>query len=232
MSAQLDHLVIAAATLAEGMAWCEATLAVVPEPGGEHALFGTHNRLLKLNGASAPSAYLEIIAINPRVEPLRAAPLKRWFDLDQPALRQSLLVNGPQLIQWVASVPAIEIAVSSWQRLGIQPGPPLTASRPTAAGQLEWQISVRDDGQRLLNGCLPTLIEWGEVHPGQSLPNSGVTLNSLRLQHPEAPQLDMALTAIGMASVRVTAGSPTLIAELNTPCGAVTLRSIHTSPQP
>jgi hypothetical protein len=32
MQAQLDHLVIAAASLAEGVAWCEATLGVVPGP--------------------------------------------------------------------------------------------------------------------------------------------------------------------------------------------------------
>ena len=40
-SAQIDHLVVAARTLVEGVAWCEATLGVVPGPGGEHALFGT-----------------------------------------------------------------------------------------------------------------------------------------------------------------------------------------------
>jgi uncharacterized membrane protein YphA (DoxX/SURF4 family) len=41
----LDHLVIMASTLAQGVAWCEATLGVTPGPGGEHPLMGTHNRL-------------------------------------------------------------------------------------------------------------------------------------------------------------------------------------------
>ena len=39
--AQLDHLVIMANSLDEGVAWCEATLGVTPGPGGEHPLMGT-----------------------------------------------------------------------------------------------------------------------------------------------------------------------------------------------
>ena len=45
MTAQVDHLVIAASTLNEGVAWCEKTLGITPGAGGEHPLFGTHNRL-------------------------------------------------------------------------------------------------------------------------------------------------------------------------------------------
>ena len=33
-------------------------------PGGEHPLMGTHNRLLRIDSAEFPSAYLELIAIN------------------------------------------------------------------------------------------------------------------------------------------------------------------------
>jgi hypothetical protein len=226
VSAQLDHLVIAAATLAEGVAWCEATLGVVPGPGGEHALFGTHNRLLKLSAAGAPNAYLEIIAINPQAEPTRAKPLQRWFDLDQPALRASLAQSGPQLIHWVVSVPKLNEALVTWQQLGMDRGPALTASRPTPAGLLRWQIAVRDDGQRLLNGCLPTLIEWGEVHPAQSMPESALVLRRLTLKHPEAPQLDAALAGIGFMGASIAAGPAALIAELQTPSGPVVLRSI------
>ncbi len=225
MNAAIDHLVIAAATLAEGVAWCEATLGVVPGPGGEHALFGTHNRLLKLNAAGSPNAYLEIIAINPAAKPSRAAPLKRWFDLDNEALRASLKLDGPQFIHWVVSVQQLATALTTWQRLGVDRGLPLTASRPTPQGLLQWQIAVRDDGQRLLNGCLPTLIEWGGVHPARSMPNSGLILQRLTLQHPEAPRLDAALAAIGVMGASVAAGPATLIAELQTPRGPVALRS-------
>ena len=43
----------------------------------------------------------------------------------------------------------------------IDRGHVLEASRDTPAGRLAWQITVRDDGQRLFYGALPTLIEWG-----------------------------------------------------------------------
>lgn len=223
MSAAIDHLVIAANTLAEGVAWCEATLGVTPGPGGEHTLFGTHNRLLKLNAPDAPNAYLEIIAVNPSATPTRPAPLKRWFDLDQAALRSRLENEGPQPVHWVASVPDLAAALVAWRALGIHRGPALTASRPTPNGLLQWQIAVRDDGQRLLGGCLPTLIQWGEVHPAHSLPESGLALRGLKLSHPQNGLLRAALQAIGLHGVAVNNGSAHLIAELGTPLGEKTL---------
>ena len=42
----LDHLVVACRSLDAGRAWCEATFGVAPQPGGRHALMGTHNLLL------------------------------------------------------------------------------------------------------------------------------------------------------------------------------------------
>lgn len=224
-SAQLDHLVIAARTLAEGVAWCEATLGVAPGPGGEHALFGTHNRLLRLACAEAPHAYLEIIAINPQATPTRAAGLKRWFDLDDPALQAQLAEHGPQLVHWVASVPDMDAATADLRGLGIRPGTVIGASRPTPAGLLQWRISVRDDGQRLLGGALPALIQWGDTHPANAMPDSGLTLRSLALSHPDAPQLQRALGALGLHTPAVAQGHAGLTALLDTPLGPRTLRS-------
>lgn len=223
MSTALDHLVIAAATLAEGVAWCEATLGVTPGPGGEHALFGTHNRLLRLACDDAPNAYLEIIAVQPGAQPTRLAPLKRWFDLDDASLQHRLNQRGPQLVHWVASVPDLPAALHAWRALGIDRGPALTASRPTPAGLLSWQIAVRDDGQRLLDGCLPTPIQWGAVHPARSLPPSGLVLRQLRLAHPQADLLQAALQAIGLAGVPVATGDAALTATLDTPRGPIAL---------
>ena len=64
-AARIDHLVIAARTLDEGVRWCEATLGVAPGPGGTHPLMGTHNRLLSIASDEFAQAYLEIIAIDP-----------------------------------------------------------------------------------------------------------------------------------------------------------------------
>lgn len=218
-SAQLDHLVVAAQTLAEGVAWCEANLGVVPGPGGEHPLFGTHNRLLRLACSFAPRAYLEIIAIDPTAEPRCPPGSRRWFDLDDPALREQLAQQGPQLVHWVASVPDIGQALAAWRALGLDRGPALAASRPTPDGLLQWQISVRDDGQRLFGGALPTLIQWGAVHPSARITDAGLSLLSLQLQHPQAAVLQQALAVIGLGGVPVTEGEAGLSAGLGLPDG-------------
>lgn len=222
---QLDHLVIAARTLDEGVAWCEATLGMVPGPGGEHALFGTHNRLLRLSGAQAPRAYLEIIAVNPLATPTRPTPLKRWFDLDDPALQARLAQHGPQLVQWVASVPDIHAAARELAALGIDRGPVMAASRPTPTGPLHWRITVRDDGQRLFGGALPTLIQWGDTHPAATLPDSGLALRGLALSHPDATGLQQALNAVGLQQLAVAPGPAALSAAFDTPLGPRTLSS-------
>ena len=223
--ARLDHLVIAARTLDEGVAWCEATLGPAPGPGGEHALFGTHNRLLRLHSGQALQPYLEIIAINPHATPARPTGLKRWFDLDNPTLQARLAQQGPQLVHWVASVPDIDAATASLRALDIDRGPVLTASRPTPSGLLQWRITVRDDGQRLFDGALPTLIQWGDTHPSAAMPASGITLRTLTLSHPEAPRLQQALTAIGLDPTPVSQGAARLSAQLDTALGPCTLTS-------
>ncbi|GAB3778166.1 VOC family protein [Ramlibacter monticola] len=222
MRARVDHLVLGAASLDEGVAWCEATLGVTPGPGGEHPLMGTHNRLLRIATVDFPRAYFEIIA----VQPGRAAQRpRRWFDLDDEALRDRLRREGPRLLHFVASVPDVQAAVRSLQPLGIERGEVVAASRMTPRGLLQWQITVRPDGQRLFDGVLPTLIEWGETHPAAAMPESGVTLHALGASHPEAERLRAACQAIGLDALTPTAGEPRLRAVLDTPRGRVALQS-------
>jgi len=65
----VDHLVVAAATLAQGVAWCEATLGFTPTAGGQHPLMSTHNRVFNIATTEYPLAYFEIIAIDPDAPP-------------------------------------------------------------------------------------------------------------------------------------------------------------------
>ena len=226
---RIDHLVVMAHTLDEGAAWCEATLGVVPGPGGEHQLFGTHNRLLTIESPAFPLAYLEIIAINPEATGDRqtgAAGLKRWFDMDDARLNEQVRAHGPRLIHWVARMPDAQEAAARLAMVEIDRGEVLRASRPTPAGLLEWQITVRPDGRRLFDGCLPTLIEWGAVHPATRMPPSGLALQSLTLQHPRAPALAEACATVGLTDIAIrTAAQPAIEAVLTTPRGAVTLSS-------
>ena len=225
--ATVDHLVVLAPSLASGVAWAEATLGVTPGPGGEHPLMGTHNRLLRLSNVKGQpgAAYLEIIAINPAATPTLQPPEHRWFDMDDPALRERVAQTGPQLVHWVARVPALSTALQAWQQLGIARGEARAASRNTTAGLLQWQISLRPDGQRLFDGCLPTLIEWGPHHPTTAMPDSGLALQSLTLQHPQATLLQAACQAIGLDEVLISAGPARLSAQLATPRGTLTLHS-------
>ena len=225
LTTQLDHLVVAASSLAEGVQWCERVLGITPGAGGEHPLMGTHNRLFALDSATFPAAYLEIIAINSEAPCARPAGENRWFDLDDPELQRRLSQTGPQLIHWVARTSQAQAGRRALAHLGLDRGELLQASRMTAQGLLAWKITVRADGQRLFDGALPTLIEWGDVHPAHSMAPSGVALRSLQVQHPRAAALRAAYQAIGLTGITVTEGAPNLSATLQTPHGLITLES-------
>ena len=233
MHTQIDHLVIVARSLEQGVQWCEATLGITPSPGGEHTLYGTHNRLFKIASPANPMAYLEIIAIDPSaVRPKRGCPT-RWFDMDNPAL-QKVVTKEPRLVHFVVNTADIKAARMAIRMQGIDRGPAISASRRTNRGTLNWQISVRADGQRLFDGCMPTLIQWGKpdatdplkLHPRNTLTRSGVTLQSLEVIHPSAAKLQAAYDAIELNRVNVTEGPANLKATLQTPKGVVVLESL------
>lgn len=222
MNLQLDHLVVAARTLDEGVAWCERTLGVVARAGGTHPLMGTHNRVISIAGPAAERAYLEIIA----VDPLAAAPVRvRWFDLDDPQLRRDIEVQ-PRLVHWVARTDDIDGASARLRSDGLDTGRVIGASRATAAGELRWRITVRDDGKRPLGGVFPTLIQWDGIHPADAMEPSGVSLTALRLRTNDIACLGDALKALGAPSiVEATEGPTCIVAELQTSTRVVVLSS-------
>lgn len=162
MRRELDHLVVAARTLDEGAAWVEARLGVLPVPGGKHPTMGTHNRLLFIG----QGLFLEVIAPDPDVpNPGR----RRWFDLDDPAMRESL-ARAPALIHWVERTDDLGEAL----RDASEEVEVLSLER----GKYRWRIGVARDGRRPGGGTLPTLIQWEGLHPADALPDSGVRLES------------------------------------------------------
>lgn len=217
MKLEVDHLVLAARTLEEGVDWCERSLGITPGPGGRHALMGTHNRVFGIAGAAFPSTYFEIIAIDPDApDPGRA----RWFGLDDLRLRAALARDGPRLVQWVARCSDLEAALGALAREGIDGGRVLAASRATPQGDLRWRIAVPDDGKRALGGALPLLIEWGGMHPTDHLPDSGVRLTAFALA---APGGAAPLRALGLDAWIAASGAPPIAATLATPSGSITL---------
>lgn len=210
----LDHLVVAAASLEQGAAWCEATLGVLPAAGGRHPLMGTHTRLLAIGSEAFPQAYLEILAIDPQAPP---PGRPRWFGLDDPDL-QARLQDGPRLVHWVARTNAIDTDRQALIDLGCAPGDVVKASR----GALSWQILLRPDGQLMRGGALPTLIQWDGAHPADALPASGVALQALSLRG-LPPRIH---AWIGMSGVdRLEDPGPALCATLATARGPVRLES-------
>jgi hypothetical protein len=211
MTAALDHLVLAATTLADGIDYVSTLMGVVPRPGGKHAAMGTHNALLKLG----ERRYLEIIAIDPdAVKP----PRPRWFGLDNIAL-QSELMEQPRLIHWVARTTDIERAVALCPvDLGTVHG--------MARGDYRWRITIPDDGTLPAKGIVPTLIEWDVAkHPADDLPTSNVSIADVAANHPDPTAIRAALHALGLdAAIAVTYDRESrLAAMLRTPRGIVTL---------
>lgn len=207
-------------------------MGITPGPGGDHAQYGTHNRLFKIATPANPLAYLEIIAINPEAKRPANAPTRRWFDMDDAALQAAVAIE-PRLVHFVVNTSDIQAGRTALKAQGIDRGPAVQASRHSRRGLLQWQITVREDGQRLFNGALPSLIQWGKpdtaeplrLHPRNSLPRSGVTLQSIAITHPTAVKLQAAFDAIGLTGITVETGPANITATLNTPKGVVELQS-------
>jgi len=198
---ELDHLVVSAPNLAEGVAWVEARLGVALDAGGEHAFMGTHNRLLSLG----PECYLEVIAINPAA-PAPGRP--RWFDLDT-------FSGKPLLTHWVCRTDDLGAAIlAAPNGVGV--------SQALERGDLRWRMAVPADGKLPFDGAFPALIDWqGGLHPCQMLPDKGCRLASLDIEHPEAEGLAECLSKMmDLDRISVQAGTvKKLVARLNTPSG-------------
>jgi hypothetical protein len=210
-SVTLDHLVVAAVSLADGIEFIGELTGVAAQPGGKHVAMGTHNALIRLSERT----FLEIIAIDPGgTKP----PRPRWFELDNIAL-QAELTERPRLIHWVARTKGIEgVAASS--------PIPLGSVHPMSRGDYRWRITIPDDGSLPGKGIVPTLIEWDVAHhPADALPNSNVSLVSLAATHPDPASIRAALAVLGQdEAVAVTYDRDSrLAAMLRTPRGIVTL---------
>ena len=223
MPTEIDHLVVVADSLDQGAAWCEATLGVVPGPGGRHAFMGTHNRLLNLSSPAFPACYLEIIAIDPDA----AAPTRpRWFGMDDPVLRGRIR-SAPRLVHFVARSNAIDDLHAALAAVGQDAGQIVAAERQTPQGLLTWRLALHTDGNFAGRGALPKLIEWLGAHPTDSMPASPVGLATIHLAGlPEHAVRAMALRGVkcdAAGDAADGAGQAMLRLTLDTPLGRVTL---------
>jgi hypothetical protein len=194
----LDHLAVAGETLGAAVAHVEEALGVRMGPGGQHAHFGTHNRLIGLE----EGLYLEAIAIDPEAEPL---PYRRWFALDD-------FQGAPRIGNWICRVDDLDAALAAL---------PDGAGRPVdlARGDLRWRMAVPQDGRLPCGGAFPALIQWQVATlPGDTLPGKGVRLGRLEIAHPEARWLR---DVVPLEDDRVifVEGAPQMRASFETPHG-------------
>ncbi|AIY42415.1 hypothetical protein LT85_3257 [Collimonas arenae] len=203
----IDHLVVVAGTLAEGMEYVRQALGVELEAGGEHPRMGTHNCLLRLGDG----LFLEVIAVNPGAPP---PDRPRWFWLDSLDHDAS-----PRLATWVVRTNDIHAVVAASPIA-------LGTIEPMTRGQLNWLITIPGDGSLPLNGVAPTCIEWQaqQSHPASRLQNRGCSLLRLEAYHTEAQPINDMLTLVGFqgpfAAIPLAADAqPCLIAHIQTPAG-------------
>ncbi|MEP2717423.1 VOC family protein [Pseudophaeobacter sp.] len=199
---ELDHLAVAGTTLEEATAHVEEALGVPLQPGGQHAMFGTHNRLLGL----ADGLYLEAIAIDPKAQPQRQPC---WFDLDR-------FSGPPRISNWICRCLDLPAVLS---QLPKGAGEPVALTR----GDLKWDMAVPADGILPFDNLFPALIEWHSDHPAPRLQQQGCSLHHLTLSHPEAVHLQKALPLTD-ARLSFVTGPVGFEAEFDTPHGRRLLR--------
>lgn len=195
---RLDHLAVVADRLDDGVAAIERTLGFPMAGGGQHAVMGTHNRLMGLG-----DIYLEVIAIDPGAPP---PPRPRWFDMDR-------FSGPPRLANWVVACDDIGAALAA--------GPP-GWGKPMALqrGDYRWQMAVPADGRLPFDNLMPALIRWeGPLHPARALPDHGLRLSRLEVFHPQAAALRQALAGLADPRLAVVEGPPALRAVIDTPDG-------------
>jgi hypothetical protein len=202
----VDHLIYAVPELTAAVADMEDRLGVRAEAGGRHIGLGTHNALLALG----PRTYLEIIAPDPgQPEP----SLQRPFGVGD-------LTCGT-LVGWALACDDIDRAVAEARSHGYDPGEVGDGQRVGPAGtMLRWRAARNP----LTDDLVPFLICWADAeHPARSAPR-GLSLKSLRIEHPDPLSLSPALLALG-AEIEVTpAAGPALVAHLSGPTGSKVLR--------
>ncbi|MDX2191839.1 MAG: glyoxalase superfamily protein [Gemmatimonadales bacterium] len=203
----LDHLVLGAPSLDEGVAHVERLTGMRARAGGRHPQWGTHNALIGLG----VGAYLEIIAPDPSLPP---PPGPRPFGLDA--------LTAPRLVTWAARVPDLDARAERAAALGVPLGAPIEGRRVRDDGvPLAWRLT--DPAVAPCDGLVPFLIDWGaSPHPSASLTEASLDLVAFEASHPEEARAWDALEAVGLV-LPIRRGPVTLRAKVVGPRGQVVL---------
>lgn len=217
MNSAIDHLVVGAETLEQGVAFIRELFGVEIPFGGVHTTMGTHNHLMQLGG----EIFLEVIAINPDGE---STTQPRWYGLDDPFVRAQIS-QQPALLNWVVNTDNLpKLLTNASMDFGV--------STQVTRGSLSWLFGLPPDGRLLAAGMLPYLIEWKTpVHPSANMADCDCRFEGIEISHPHPDWLVAQLASISADKlVSITdagpSGTPVLTAHINTPQGIRTLNSL------
>ncbi len=218
MNTQLDHLVIAADSLEQGVAFIKESFGVLMPFGGQHPKMATHNHLM----AIGDGVFLEILAID-KLATQSTRP--RWFGLDDPFIRAQLK-QKPLLLGWVLNTSNIDQLLAGTR---FPFGKPELVTR----SKLEWVFAMPEDGRLFAGGLIPYLIQWQtQTHPAYQMADLGCRLLSLDIYHPQPHWLESILQTIGAETIPVihelkSPESAFFSATFDTPLGIKTLKSLN-----
>lgn len=216
MKTRIDHLVVGALNLQQGVSYIKEVLGVVMPYGGVHVQMGTHNHLMQLG----KDVFLEVISINPDIDRPKSP---RWYGLDDPFIKRQF-EKRPAFITWVVNTKNINEFI---QKACISFGTPELISR----GALRWHFGVPDDGRLIAGGMMPYVIEWqSDRHPASNMADVGCRLKSIEIHHPLPLWIKSVLEsidALDLVKVRALQKNevPHLIANIETPSGERQLHS-------
>ncbi|SEF48985.1 Glyoxalase-like domain-containing protein [Methylobacterium sp. 190mf] len=208
----LDHLVVVAPDLAEGVAHVRDCLGLAMPEGGRHREMGTRNHLLRLGDA----LFLEVIAVDPEAPPPSGA---RWFGLGDAARVRADWDSGRRLRGFVARADDLDGLLAAHGAL-------LGAAATMTRGDLSWRFAVPPGGAWPADGAAPCAMAWGpRGNPAATMPDPGAGLEALVLTDPDPAAVAGLHAALGLdVPPQIVSGpGPRWTARISTPSGPRTL---------
>ena len=205
----VDHLLLGASDLDQGIAYVEQQTGVRARVGGSHPGVGTRNALLSLGGRQ----YLEIIAPDPSQSSF-------GFQID---LRR---LAAPKLVTWAAATTDLDGVVARARAADFGVFGPRDGSRVRPDGvTLRWRTAGISGGAAGSDvDAVPFFIQWAadSVHPSEDAPQ-GCRLAAFEIQHPDPSKVKDTLRRLGIDADPSTAPQAALKATIDTPRGRVVL---------